>query len=153
MSDSIRKQILDQIYADLAPLKDHGTIRTLKLSRFPGIITEVKGEPYVHIMGGNEVKVGQDFRGYIIQMDVHIAVAFNNLTQSESRMEPVIDAINLALEADEQLTPAGGTPLASWIYYSGLEFFQSEVVQGQGGVQLTYQVEYRRQRGTTTVNY
>jgi hypothetical protein len=104
-------------------------------------------------MGGSEAVVDQSFRGFTIQMEVHFAVVFGNLTKSEDRMEPVIDAIIQALEADVQVTPAGGTPLANWCYYKGLEFFQSEAIQGEGGIQLTYLVQYRRPLGITDQSY
>ena len=143
MSDSIKKQIMDRIAADLAPLKP-ATFRDI--TREHDSTRDSKALPALMIYDGPEVTVSKTTTQWTCRFPVFFKIFFNSPRDSQATKDALVTEIQKKIEADLTLNSLGG------IIDAGNE--QPAVTADSNPVHrttLVYTVEYKRKIADPTL--
>ena len=143
---SVKTQIISALKAIGEQLVKNGTVR--KCVRKHALFLTEAVKPALHIVVGDEKTIGEDERGYNLQVPVAFQIIFDENRDPEDRSDEFEAFMQTQIEADEQL---GG--LASKITFNGSAPFVLEQLQPSCLTVVMYLVEYRRVRGNPNVGY
>lgn len=144
--DSIKKQIMSRILADLEPLKTSGDFRSI--TREVNLLATAAVLNALQIYDGPERLMNKDNRGRTFHFDIGLKILAQEQRDLGAAKDALVPKVQQILETDYQL---GG--LAS-IVDGGEEVpFLTEVNKPLGGSLVLYTIQYRRVLGDPYTTY
>jgi len=147
MSDSIKKQAIARLLANLEALKANQTVRAVTRGRARFQTTQF---PSLQVVIGDDQQAGEfeDTRGYTIDFTVEVDIHVADYVDRAGALDDLIPAVQETIEADLTLNS-----LVNWVRFQGEQLFVNEANTPQGGMTLFYLVQYRRVRGAPRTAY
>ncbi|HKQ39581.1 MAG TPA: hypothetical protein VJ063_16005 [Verrucomicrobiae bacterium] len=139
MPDPIKKQIMDRVLANLAPLKTNGTFRDI--TREWDVLRPSKALPALMVADGEERTVSSSGTVWTCRFDLHLRVVFPFARDKDA----LVSEVQKKIEGDMTLNSLGS------IVNAGNE--EPAVVSASATVhrtELRYTVEYTRKIGDPT---
>lgn len=136
---TIRQQWITRIFEVLEPLKAAGVVRNVTRRRALHL-SEV-GAPAVHVVIGDEKRIGEDERGYTLEVPVAFKVIVSKERDAEDEADRISGEIQALIEGDLQLNR-----LVDQITFDSDTPFTNDATKPDGGTIVLYVVQYRRYR-------
>lgn len=146
MPAAVKTLILEQVVSLLLPLIEAGKVRAVE--RKDSLLALEDKRDAIHVVAGDENRVGEDNRGYLIEFELNIKIALRAFRDRELLADELEAEVQARLEADLQL---GGYACA--LTYDGDRPFLNDATSPAGGIILLYTVQYRRERGAPGTSY
>lgn len=143
---TIRQQWIARIFEVLEPLKATGVVRSVTRRRALHL-AEV-GSPAIHVVIGDEKRIGEDERGYTLEVPVAFKVIVSKERDAEDEADRISGEIQSLIEADLQLNR-----LVDQITFDSDTPFTNDSTKPDGGTIVLYVVQYRRYRATPSRTY
>src|SRR5436190_6137356 len=105
MPDSLKKQIIDRILSNLAPLKP-GTFRDI--TREHDSTRDSKALPALMIFDGEELTVAKSTTQWTCRFPVHFKIVFSAPRNSQPTKDALVTEVQKKIEADLTLNNLGG---------------------------------------------
>jgi hypothetical protein len=105
MPDSIKKQIMDRIASDLAPLKP-SVFRDI--TREHDSSRDSKALPALMIHDGTEVTVSKNTTQWICRFPVYFKIVFSSMRNAQVTKDALVTEVQKRIEADLTLNSLGG---------------------------------------------
>ena len=145
MPDPIKKQIMDRVLSNLAPLKANGTFRDI--TRENDALKESKALPLMMVHDGEETTVSKTATVWTCRFPVFLRITFQAARDAGSAKDALVAEVQKKIEADLTLNSLGlvldgGNEEPAWTA-------DSQVVHR---TTLQYQVQYTRKIGDPTLS-
>jgi hypothetical protein len=105
MPDSIKKQILDRVLSNLAPLKTNGTFRDI--SRESDTLKESKALPALMVYDGPESTVSKTATVWTCRFNVYLKINFPAARNAGVTKDALVTEVQKKIEADMTLNNLG----------------------------------------------
>ena len=105
MPDAVKKQIMDRILADLAPLKP-ATFRDI--TRELDAVRDAKALPALMIYDGPETTVEKTATQWTCRFPVYFKIVFSSPRNSQATKDALVTEVQKKIEADLMLNNLGG---------------------------------------------
>jgi len=146
MASPVKSQILEQVVSLLTPLIADGKVRSVE--RKDSLMALEDKRDAIHVVAGDENRIGEDNHGYLIEFELNIKIALRAFRDREALADELEAEVQTKLEADLQL---GSHACA--LTYDGDRPFLNDAVSPSGGIILLYTVQYRRERAAPGTTY